>query len=323
MKPLTFNATTLAAECRRAFSSRFWAVDTAHEPIIRALRRGILDDEFHQASIALVNATAEIEAARVTQTKPAGGAIAVVPLYNYLVMHQTRLEYYGFCTSIESTRSRLREAVADPSVAGILIDIDSPGGSTDGVEELANEIFAIGKKKNVIAVANSYAASAAYWIAVAANHLYCIPGSQVGSIGAFGAHEDISGALKQAGVAVTLVSAGKYKTEGNPYEPLSEEGKAYWQTQVDAFYSDFTRTVARGRHTTVEDVRNGMGQGRSVLADAAFKLNMCCGVKTWDEIVQEMQETAAASGGKSKAKALVETERARFEAWDFAQQNRG
>jgi len=83
-----------------------------------------------------------------------------------------------------------------------------------GVCELADEIMAARAQKPVVAIANSLAASAAYWIGCAASEFYLTPGGEVGSIGVWQAHQDFSRALDEAGVTTTLISAGKFKVEG-------------------------------------------------------------------------------------------------------------
>ncbi|NDU92296.1 MAG: S49 family peptidase, partial [Ferrovum sp.] len=142
-------------------------------------------------------------------------------------------------TSTQMFTAALQDALADETVGQILIDIDSPGGSVYGVAELASEILNARSQKPVVAIANSLAASAAYWVGSAATEFYCTPGGEVGSIGVWQAHEDISGALLYEGIDVTLISAGKYKVEGNPYEPLTEEATAFLQSRVDEYYSVF------------------------------------------------------------------------------------
>ncbi|WP_052688250.1 S49 family peptidase [Xanthomonas sp. MUS 060] len=97
----------------------------------------------------------------------------------------------------------LRQALADDTVSQILIDIDSPGGSVYGVAELADQIQSARSIKPVVAVANSLAASAAYWIGCAAGELYVTPGGEVGSIGVWQAHFDYSQALAADGVTPT------------------------------------------------------------------------------------------------------------------------
>jgi signal peptide peptidase SppA len=177
-------------------------------------------------------------------------------------------------------------------VAQILIDIDSPGGSVYGVSELAAEIMKARTQKPVVAVANSLAASAAYWIGCAAGEFYVTPGGEVGSIGVWQAHFDYSKALEGDGVKPTLISAGKFKVEGNPYVPLDLEALSFMQSRVDDYYNAFAKAVAKGRGLTVNDVREGMGEGRVLGADAALAAKMVDGVATFDEVLAKIQKTA-------------------------------
>jgi ClpP class serine protease len=135
----------------------------------------------------------------------------------------------------------------------------------------------------MVAVANTMAASAGYWLACAPGELVVTPSGAVGSIGVWGAHEDISAAMEKEGVKVTLVSAGKYKVEGNPYEPLSDEAKAALQADVDNFYSMFVKAVAKNRGVSQDSVANGYGQGRMVMASLAVKQGMADSVATLDQ----------------------------------------
>ncbi len=173
--------------------------------------------------------------------KTSGGGIAVLPLYGVLTQRGNMVDALSGpgSTSTQVFTAALQDALADETVGQILIDIDSPGGSVYGVAELASEILNARSQKPVVAIANSLAASAAYWVGSAATEFYCTPGGEVGSIGVWQAHEDISGALLYEGIDVTLISAGKYKVEGNPYEPLTEEATAFLQSRVDEYYSVF------------------------------------------------------------------------------------
>ena len=140
----------------------------------------------------------------------------------------------------------------------------------------------------MIAVANSRAASAACWIGTAADELWVTPSGQVDSIGVFAAHEDISKALEEEGVKVTLVSAGKYKTEGMPYEPLSAEARASMQQMVDTFGNMFINAVARNRGIGSYAVKNGFGEGRMVLAQDAVRAGMADGLAALDQTVARL-----------------------------------
>lgn len=145
------------------------------------------------------------------------------------------------------------------------------------------------------AIANSLAASAAYWIGCAAFELYVTPGGEVGSIGVWQAHFDYSQALAAEGIAPTLISAGKYKVEGNPYAPRDEKAHGFIKSRVDDYYGAFTKAITCGRGVPISEVRDGMGQGRVLGADAALAQNMVDGVATLDDVVRKMRRDAKAS----------------------------
>jgi signal peptide peptidase SppA len=186
-------------------------------------------------------------------------------------------------TSTEKLTSSFRSALNDPNVKAIVFDVDSPGGYTDGIPELADEIYSARGQKKTVAVANSMAASAAYWLACACDEFVLTPSSVVGSIGVFAEHEDVSQANEKEGVKVTLISAGKYKTELNSSNPLSDEARNAMQALVDSFYGMFVKDVARGRGASQEAVMQGFGQGRLVAATLAVKQGMADSVATLDQ----------------------------------------
>ncbi|NVO06627.1 MAG: S49 family peptidase [Rhodoferax sp.] len=219
------------------------------------------------------------------------GGIAVLPLYGVVTQRGNMVDDVSGpgSTSTQQFSSALRQLLADDTVGQILIDIDSPGGSVYGVAELADEIQTARAQKPVVAVANSLAASAAYWIGCSATEFYVTPGGEVGSIGVWQAHQDYSQAMAEAGIKTTLISAGKFKVEGNPYSPLDEEAHTFMQSRVDDYYAAFTKAVARGRGVPIAQVRDGMGQGRVLGADAALAQNMVDGVATIDDVLKTMR----------------------------------
>ena len=230
------------------------------------------------------------EARRQTATAASGGGIAVLPLYGVVTQRGNMVDDVSGPGSVSTQKfaTALRQALADESVSQILIDIDSPGGSVYGVAELADEIVAARAQKPIIAIANSLAASAAYWIGCSASEFYVTPGGEVGSIGVWQAHFDYSQALAAEGVTATLISAGKYKVEGNPYAPLDAEAQAFMQSRVDEYFLAFTKAVAKGRGVPIAQVRNGMGQGRVLGAEAAIEQNMVDGIVTFDDTIRRM-----------------------------------
>ena len=115
----------------------------------------------------------------------------------------------------------------------------------------------------------------------------------MGSIGVWQAHFDYSKALEEDGVKPTLISAGKFKVEGNPYVPLDEEAKGFMQTRVDEYYVAFVKGVAKGRGVGMEQVRSGMGEGRVLGADAALAQGMVDGIASFDQVLSKMRASSA------------------------------
>ena len=227
-------------------------------------------------------------------TSHSGAGIAVLPLYGVVTQRGNMVDDISGpgSTSTQKFTSALRQVLANDTVGQILIDIDSPGGSVYGVAELASEIVKARAQKPVVAVANSLAASAAYWIGCSAGEFYVTPGGEVGSIGVWQAHFDYSKALEEEGVKPTLISAGKFKVEGNPYVPLDPEAQAFMQSRVNDYYNAFIKAVAKGRGVSAADVQGGMGEGRVLGADAALDAKMVDGVATFDDVLARMQKKA-------------------------------
>jgi signal peptide peptidase SppA len=214
------------------------------------------------------------------------GSVAVLPLYGTIAHRMDMLMESSGGTSTQAFTEQFRGALADNGVSAIVLDVDSPGGAVDGVPELATEIMRARGQKPIVAVANTLAASAAYWIATAADELWVSPSGEVGSIGVWALHEDLSRYYDSQGVTMTLLRAGKHKAETNAYEPLGEEARAYLQSRIDDYYGMFVVAVAQQRGVARETVREGFGQGRVVGAKAAVAQGMAHAEGTLDDAIQ-------------------------------------
>lgn len=233
----------------------------------------------------------EIEALSQARVQPAprsAGSVAVLPLLGLISHRANMLGNFSGGTSIEKFTAAFRQAIGDPGVKAVVLDVDSPGGTVDGVEELSAEIFAARASKPIYAVANTLGASAAYWIASSASELIVTPSGEVGSIGVYAAHQDFSEFDKHVGVKTTLISAGKFKTEGNEFEPLADAARAALQSRVDEYYSMFVKAVGRNRGVPQADVRKGFGEGRVVGAKQAVTLGMADRIATLDETLARL-----------------------------------
>lgn len=243
------------------------------------------------------------QAAAERQARSAGvGAVAVIPIHGILShrIHMVQDISGPGGTSTERVARQLRTALADPSVGAIVLDVDSPGGMVYGVQELADEIFEARAQKKIVAVASPQAASAGYWIARAAEELVVTPSGEVGSVGVFGAHEDWSKFLELKGVKMSLVHAGKYKVEGNPYEALGDEARGAMQASVERYHGDFVRGLARYTAKSVDDVRKNFGEGRVLRGDDAVKAGMADRVDTLDATITRLARSPRAQKPKSR-----------------------
>lgn len=245
-----------------------------------------------------------IGAARPTFAAQPAGAVAVIPIYGTIVPKGNMMTQISGGTSLQMIQSALRDAGNDPGISAIVLDVDSPGGSVDLVAETAAMIRDVAASKRVVAVANTTAASAAYWLATQASELVVTPSGSVGSVGVLCAHSDYSAMEERVGVKTTLIHAGRYKVEANPYEPLSDDAREMLQTAVDDYYEMFTADVAAGRGATQAAVKGGYGQGRMVRAHQAVRDGMADRVATLDQTISELLDGSSKSG-RTRADAHV------------------
>ena len=191
----------------------------------------------------------------VRQPTPATGKVAVIPIHGTLVRRSSGLEAVSGLASYTGIAAQLDAALASPDVAAILLDVDSPGGESGGVFDLADRIRAASQIKPIWAVANDMAFSAAYALASAASRVFVARTGGVGSIGVIAMHIDQSVKDARDGVRYTAVFAGERKNDLNPHEPISDEAHAVLKAEVDRVYDLFVETVARHRGLDADAVR--------------------------------------------------------------------
>jgi ClpP class serine protease len=173
--------------------------------------------------------------------------IAVIEIAGTLVHRGAWIGQSSGLTSYEGIAAQLQAALADPAVRGIALDIDSFGGEVAGAFDLADRIRAARAQKPVHAFVAEHALSAGYVLASQADRIILPRTGAVGSIGVVALHTDMSGALDQKGIAVTLIHAGVHKIDANPYQPLPEAVHDQMQCELEVIRFLFAETVAAGR----------------------------------------------------------------------------
>jgi signal peptide peptidase SppA len=230
---------------------------------------------------------------------------AIIPIQGVIAKKMNLFTQISGGASTHLVGRDIKEALADDSIKSILLDIDSPGGTVDGTQELGDIVFAGRDKKPIIAYSDGMIASAAYWIGSAADKIY-ISGDtiDIGSIGVVASHVDYSEWEKKVGIKTTEIYAGKYKRIASDTKPLSKEGKQYIQDQVDYLYSIFVDQVAKNRGVSSEKVLKDMADGRIFIGKQAITAGLVDGVSTLDRLINTVLPVLQAD--KQEAKVLSE-----------------
>jgi signal peptide peptidase SppA len=284
-----------------SFYNTPWALDPATLDLMaQLLERWLGGVRLSPAEIhAAVGDAPEAAAQRRQAAAAAGeGLIGVVPVYGVLAHRAYAVDQTSRpLTSTERLAGLVRGYAQDQAVESILLDIDSPGGSVFGVQELGEAIASVRGSKPIVAVANSMAASGAYWVASQADEIVVTPSGMVGSVGVIVPHADLSAAYEKAGIKKTFITAGKYKAEGADTGPLDDEARASLQKMVDDYYAQFTKAIAKGRGVPIETVRGeAFGQGRMKLAKDAVASGMANSIGTFEETIARLSRKRRGPG---------------------------
>jgi signal peptide peptidase SppA len=278
-----------------------WALPPSWKPFLEAATRLFLDGAPREAIRETLPDQPSPEAAVMAAQQQPVSSVAVIPVIGPVSYRADWFSEMFGGASVSSIAGQLKRAAADPNVTAILMPIDSPGGSVYGLMELAQQMRAVRASKPVITIADPMAASAAYYIGAQGTEFSITPSGEAGSIGVFMMHVDMSQALEDQGIKVTFISQGKYKTEGNPYEPLSDEAAAALQATVDHYYGGFLADVAKGRGVSVKDVRAGFGQGRMLTAPDALAAGMVDRIGTFSDTLDRVASGKWKAPGAKKA----------------------
>ncbi|MGE0450850.1 MAG: S49 family peptidase [Vicinamibacterales bacterium] len=276
-----------------------WAITPEYGAIVfdvlRARASGLrLSDEEIQRRI---EAQTGRQAASARAEPRTDGVIAVIPIHG--VICNRSFEASSGSTSAEFIARAVRQADADPGVKALLFDVSSPGGVVLGIPETAKVIRSC--TKPTVAFIDALSASAGYWLTAQCDEIVMRESAEAGSVGVYALSEDWSVWLEKEGIKINAISAGEYKLEGAPWEPLSDEGRAYIQAQVDDTYAKFLQAVAAGRGTSVADVRKNYGRGRCLSAPAAKAAGMVDRIGELDVAIA--RANALAKAGRSGAQA--------------------
>jgi signal peptide peptidase SppA len=246
-----------------------------------------------------------IAASRRANDVQMAGRVAVVPVFGTIMQRVSMLDRASGGISTEELGATLDALAADRQVGSITMVFDSPGGTVQGVTELGKKMRAVRDQKKIVGVADSMAASAAYWLLSQTSEISVTESGQVGSIGVIAQHVDTSKLQEMAGLKTTLVVAGKYKAELSPSAPLSDDARKELQGKVDYYYSRFVEDVAKGRGVTQAKVRSDFGQGRLLMSEDAVRLGMADRIGGLEAVLRRLAGPGSGAVARTAAERLA------------------
>lgn len=221
--------------------------------------------------------------------------IGVIDVIGPLVKRQSGAFMSGGPTTYAEIESELRDALANPDVKGVMLQIDSPGGETAGAFELADLVYAQRGAKPIYASADADAFSAAFLIGSAAERLYVTRSGGVGSVGVWMLHLDLSARNEKQGVVPTYLFEGARKLDGNPDMPLSKEARDVFQAELKRLYTMFVDAVARNRRMSADAVRKT--EAGLYFGENAVKAGFADQVGTFSKAMADLRSRIKSGGG--------------------------
>lgn len=216
--------------------------------------------------------------------------VAVLPITGPLVHRKMPDAMSGGPTTYKGLAMQLKDAVEDPGVRAVLLEIDSPGGEAGGVFQLADYIYQARQSKPIWSIANEGAYSAAYALASAASRVVLPLTAGVGSIGVIMQHMSQAAFDKEVGMAFTVFQAGARKNDFNPHFPVDPKAKAWAQAEVDRLYGIFTAAVSRNRGLDEKEV--AATEAGLIFGEAAVEAGLADGIAGLDQALAELTDHA-------------------------------
>lgn len=208
--------------------------------------------------------------------------VAVLDITGPIFRYADMFTMVSGATAISTLARDFTAAIEDPNVSSILLNIDSPGGEVAGINEFAQMVFEGRSRKPIVAYIDGYGASAAYWIASAAEEIVADKTALIGSIGVVAA---VPNPDSKSARDVQFVSSQSPKKRPNPN---TESGKEQLQAMVDDLAEVFVSTVARNRSTDIDTVLAEFGQGAVLVGEKAVAAGLADRIGSFESLLTEM-----------------------------------
>ncbi|MBW1989636.1 MAG: signal peptide peptidase SppA [Deltaproteobacteria bacterium] len=194
---------------------------------------------------------------------------------------------------VQQVVARLRKAASDPKVGAVVLKIESPGGSVTASDVLYHEIMQFKEKTGakVLAAFMGVAASGAYYISMAADHITAHPTTVTGSVGVVFARPQVTGLMDKIGVDVHMYTTGKHKDMGSPFRDVTDEEKEIIKGLVGSMGDRFVGLVKRHRNLSAEALET-VKTARVFFAPQAKELGLVDSVGYLEDVFDQAKKLA-------------------------------
>jgi signal peptide peptidase SppA len=215
------------------------------------------------------------------------GSVAIVTVSGVMTKNGSSLSAEG---STRMAKAAIRSAARDESISGIVLRMDTPGGTVSGTDEFAQAIKAAAQKKPVIGFVEDLCASAGVWTVSQCAEVYANSSTaQIGSIGTYLGLYDLSKMAEKEGIKPVLIKAGEFKGGGFPGTEISDAQIEKWQAMINATQAEFTHAVAAGRGMPQSQAES-LVTGLTYMASEAQKLGLIDGIRNLEAVVEQLQK---------------------------------
>lgn len=190
---------------------------------------------------------------------------AIIPIKGVIGKDLMEIEKMMGMVDVNDIGEMVDWAMEDESIKSVLFDIDSPGGTVNGIPELADKVMALNENKKCISYTSGLMCSAAYWIGSQSYAVMASKSAQVGSVGVYLPFMDMSRMAEMQGIKVDVIKAGKFKGAGVQGTALNDDQRSMLQDRVNYIHANFKEDIKR-----VRDVEDSDMEGQDFFAPLAL-----------------------------------------------------
>ena len=182
-----------------------------------------------------------------------GGYVAIIKLSGNIAYQRSPISAFGATLTPDDVEELVKEVELDPYAKGVVLFINSPGGSASASEEIYNILRKLSETRPVVAYISEYGTSGGYYISLAADEIIASPTSMTGSIGAVSIYVNLQGLAQKLGLRAETFKSGRLKDIGNPFRELTDEERRILQSMVDSTAKIFAERVKEARGDKIKD----------------------------------------------------------------------